>query len=98
MRKKGYSVDYGAEFEGLHCIAAPVLNYYGYPVASVWITGPAKRMPKTKFVELGKIVSRNAAIICKESFSLRAYKWENINRIQRGNFKPQRNNKQAKES
>jgi DNA-binding IclR family transcriptional regulator len=44
VRERGYAVDRGEELEGVYCIAAPVLNSQGYPVASIWITGPSERL------------------------------------------------------
>jgi len=62
-KEKGYAIDCGEEIEGLHCVAAPILNYYGYPVASILITGPSSRISKRNFETIGKIVCENAAKI-----------------------------------
>ena len=56
VRTLGYVSDYGEEIAGVHCLGAPVFNAHGYPVASIWITGPANRLPKEKFDEVGKII------------------------------------------
>ena len=52
-RQDGYAVDTAERIEGLHGVACPILNYLGYPVAAVWITGPAHRMPQSDFGRLG---------------------------------------------
>jgi DNA-binding IclR family transcriptional regulator len=44
VRERGYATDEGEELEGVYCIAAPILDTQGYPVASVWITGPSDRL------------------------------------------------------
>ena len=56
VREQGYACDFGEEIAGVHCLGAPVFNAHAYPVASIWITGPAARLPKEKFDEVGKIV------------------------------------------
>ncbi len=61
---QGYSVDYAEADEGIHCIAAPVRISEGNPQndvpGAIWISGPAKRLPKDRFAELGRQV-REAA-------------------------------------
>ncbi|MBI1373600.1 MAG: helix-turn-helix domain-containing protein [Phycisphaera sp.] len=49
----GYSTDYAEADEGIHCIAAPIFDATDAVVGTIWISGPAKRMPKTRFRELG---------------------------------------------
>ncbi|MBO6102327.1 MAG: IclR family transcriptional regulator [Opitutales bacterium] len=53
VRKKGYACDRAEEIAGVHCIGAPVFNAHGYPVASVWITGPSSRLPLERLDEVG---------------------------------------------
>lgn len=40
----GYAVDDREEQEELRCVAAPIFNHRGYPIASLWITAPAFRL------------------------------------------------------
>ena len=49
----GYSIDYAEGNEGIHCIAGPIMNPDGTLAGALWITGPAKRLPKSRFPELG---------------------------------------------
>ncbi|MFT5125462.1 MAG: DNA-binding IclR family transcriptional regulator, partial [Verrucomicrobiales bacterium] len=49
---QGYSVDYAEADEGIHCVAAPIFDGATF-VGTLWISGPAKRMPKSRFKELG---------------------------------------------
>ncbi|QIP13877.1 IclR family transcriptional regulator [Spirosoma aureum] len=59
-RDRGYAVDHGEELESLHCIAAPIFDRHGYPIAAIWTTGPAERMPDSEFPALGKVVIEHA--------------------------------------
>lgn len=54
VRACGYALDRGEEIAGVHCVGAPVFNAHGYPVASIWITGPAHRLPVESFDAVGK--------------------------------------------
>ncbi|MGB1129593.1 MAG: IclR family transcriptional regulator [Haloferula sp.] len=58
---QGYSVDHAESNEGIHCIAAPVRNDVGEVMAAMWISGPAKRLPKSRFREMGDQVKAAAA-------------------------------------
>ena len=53
---QGYSVDYAEANEGIHCIAAPIRNPQGEVLGAMWVSGPAKRLPKARFAELGRQV------------------------------------------
>ena len=52
---RGYSLDHAEADEGIHCVAAPVFDGPGV-VGTLWVSGPAKRMPKSRFKELGEQV------------------------------------------
>lgn len=52
----GYSTDFAEADEGIHCIAGPIRDGTQRMVGTLWITGPAKRLPKAKFRELGMLV------------------------------------------
>jgi DNA-binding IclR family transcriptional regulator len=52
----GYSIDYAEGNEGIHCIAGPIVNPDQSLAGTLWITGPAKRLPKSDFAELGQKV------------------------------------------
>ena len=49
----GYSIDYAEGNEGIYCIAGPIMNPDGTLAGALWITGPAKRLPKSRFPEFG---------------------------------------------
>ena len=56
-RDRGYTVDLAEGNEGIHCVAAPVLDPYSQPVAAVTIMAPVSR--------LGDETIPTAAIACK---------------------------------
>jgi len=60
---RGYALDLGEQLAGIHCVAAPVFNRHGYPVASVWTTGPTERMPQTDLPKVGSLVKEQAGLI-----------------------------------
>lgn len=65
VRELGYAVDCSEEFEGQHCLAAPIFNSYSYPIASVWITAPSIRLPETDFHKVGLRIAQSAREISK---------------------------------
>jgi len=60
VRIQGFSLDNAEELAGVHCIGAVILDQTNYPVASIAITGPANRIPQTKFEEYGIVVRSHA--------------------------------------
>jgi DNA-binding IclR family transcriptional regulator len=52
----GYAVDDGEYADGIRCVAAPILNDQGYPIAAVGISGPAFRLPPEKVRRFGALV------------------------------------------
>ena len=56
IRERGFSVDDEERTEGMRCIAAPIFNAYGEPVAGLSVSGPASRMPLSKAADIGGIV------------------------------------------
>ena len=65
IRACGFSVDRAEEFEGVHCVAAPVLNQAGHPVAAIWTTGPSDRVPLRSFDAVGRLVREHARRISR---------------------------------
>ncbi len=63
VRRLGYALDRGEELETLHCVAAPILDHRGHPVAGIWITGPASRLRSEDFERLGQLVKDHAMLI-----------------------------------
>ena len=60
VRQHGYAIDRAEELDGVHCIGAPIFDRYGYPVASIWATGPSERLPENLFEQLGRQIREHA--------------------------------------
>ena len=58
VRSDGYATDRAEEIEGMHCIAAPIFNRNGYPLAAIWLTGPSYRIKEKEFVAIGNEVRK----------------------------------------
>jgi len=63
IREQGYSVDHAEADEGIHCIAAPVLEAAGELLAVIWISAPSRRLPRSQFAEAAVPVVKAAARI-----------------------------------
>ncbi len=59
-RARGYSIDDQERAEGMRCIAAPIFNAYGEPVAGLSVSGPAFRINLSDAAKIGQAV-RDAA-------------------------------------
>lgn len=62
-RERGYAIDLAEGIEGIHCVAAPILNDYEYPVAAVTLMAPAFRLAQDNFEERGNWCVETAAEI-----------------------------------
>ncbi len=60
VRQNGYALDRGEEIKDVHCVAAPILNHRGHPVAAAWVTGPAFRLPQQDLPRVAPQVVRAA--------------------------------------
>jgi DNA-binding IclR family transcriptional regulator len=64
VRARGFAVDHAEHFEGIHCVAAPLLDRHGHTIAAITIAGPAARIPASSFEKIGKLIiaaARDAA-------------------------------------
>lgn len=68
-RERGYAVDLAEGLEGIHCIAAPILNQYEYPVAALTVMSPSFRLPVSEFERLGQECIRAAREIQQRIFA-----------------------------
>ena len=59
-RQRGYSIDDQERAEGMRCIAAPIFNAYGEPIAGLSVSGPAFRINLSDAAKIGQAV-RDAA-------------------------------------
>ncbi len=66
IRRNGYSLDRGEELEEIRCAGAPILNHAGYPVAAVWISGPASRLDSAALLRCGERVREYAEKISRK--------------------------------
>jgi IclR family acetate operon transcriptional repressor len=58
IRELGYSVDFAEADEGIHCVAAPILDPEGEILATVWISAPSRRLPRSSFADVSVPVRR----------------------------------------
>jgi IclR family acetate operon transcriptional repressor len=56
VRRRGYAVDDEELQEGVRCVAAPVRGIGGSVVATVGLSGPVERVPKSRIPTLGRAV------------------------------------------
>lgn len=56
VRAQRFAVDRGEHFDGIHCVAAPLLDRHGRAIAAITIAGPKERIPAGRFAEFGKII------------------------------------------
>ena len=59
-RTRGYAIDDQERAEGMRCIAAPIFNAYGEPVAGLSISGPAFRIDLSDAGRIGALVKAAA--------------------------------------
>lgn len=63
VAQQGYALDQGEEVDDIHCVAAPIFNRRGEPIASIWVTGPKTRLTKDHFPKVRSAVMEQANII-----------------------------------
>lgn len=60
VRQAGYATDCGEAIEGCNCVAAPILDHRGYPLAALWVSGPSHRFAESLLDPAGSLVRRHA--------------------------------------
>lgn len=63
VRQQGWAVDAGEHMEGHHCLGAPIFDAEGYPMASLWITGPSQRLSEERMTKLAPVVKKAGAMV-----------------------------------
>ena len=63
----GYATDQAETEEGIHCVAAPVFDRHDLLLATVWVSAPSRRMPKTAFAETAPWVVAAAQAISQKA-------------------------------
>ncbi len=66
VRRLGYAVDDEEHALGVRCVAAPVLDEQGAPVAAISVSGPVTRMDKTRLMRLGGLIKSAAREITRD--------------------------------
>lgn len=56
IRACGYALDHGEHFDGIHCVAAPLLDRHGHTVAAITIAGPSTRISAERFEEFARVI------------------------------------------
>lgn len=65
-RLRGYTVDCEEGIEGIRCVAAPVCDEFGNPIAAITVMAPLSRLTADLFEKLGQRVMQAARDIEKE--------------------------------
>jgi IclR family acetate operon transcriptional repressor len=60
VRERGYAIDDEEHAVGLRCVAAPVFDEHGQPVAALSLSGPGARVTEQRLAELGTLTKRVA--------------------------------------
>ena len=63
VRESGFALDRAEQLHGIVCVAAPVFNRHGHPVAAIWCTGPSDRLTEDMFSTTGRVVRTHADIV-----------------------------------
>lgn len=63
--KLGYAIDNAEEYAGIYCVGAPVFDRSGYPIASIWVTGPDVRVKSAMIPGIGEKMKAGAARISR---------------------------------
>ncbi len=72
VAEQGYAFDNAEQFEGVYCVAAPVFDRGGYPVAAVWTTGLMMDLDRKSLPGIGAVVRSYAdRISARLGFAIR---------------------------
>jgi IclR family acetate operon transcriptional repressor len=66
VRARGYAIDDEEHAVGLRCVAAPILDEHGAPLAGLSISGPTARVPDHRVALLGAMVMEAARAVTAE--------------------------------
>jgi DNA-binding IclR family transcriptional regulator len=64
-RKRGFSTDIAEGLEGIHCVAAAILDEYRYPVAAITVMSPSFRLKRDQFEKAGQLCLEAAETITR---------------------------------
>ncbi|MHB1006346.1 MAG: IclR family transcriptional regulator [Chloroflexota bacterium] len=63
VRETGYALDDEESFPGVRCVAVPIVDYTGLPVAAIAVSGPAARLPLSKLIAFAQPLKKTAESI-----------------------------------
>ncbi|HOX31320.1 MAG TPA: IclR family transcriptional regulator [Spirochaetales bacterium] len=66
IKARGYAVDDEEYTEGILCVASPILNSQGQPIAMMGISGLKNRMSAERVAEYGSLISKNACEVSRK--------------------------------
>jgi DNA-binding IclR family transcriptional regulator len=66
IRKRGYALDFEEAGEGIVCVAAPLFDADGYPVAAVSLSGLAAQVRGNRMHELGRLIKEETQQISRK--------------------------------
>lgn len=73
-RDRGYAIDDQERAEGMRCVAAPIFNAHGEPVAGLSVSGPAFRMGLSDTARIGALVRKAADQVTEATGGMRPEK------------------------
>jgi DNA-binding IclR family transcriptional regulator len=65
VRERGYAVDEIENEESVRCIAAPIFDYSGKPIAALSVSGTVLQIPKDRIKSIAKNVVKEAENVSK---------------------------------
>ncbi len=65
IRARGFAIDDQERAEGMRCIAAPIFNAHGEPIAGLSVSGPSFRIPLDDAGRIGALVRQAADEVTK---------------------------------
>jgi DNA-binding IclR family transcriptional regulator len=65
-RERGYAIDDEEHEEGVRCVAAPVMDHFGYPTAALSLSAPSFRITHAKVPILAEFVCKAAMALSRE--------------------------------
>jgi DNA-binding IclR family transcriptional regulator len=68
VRRQEVAFDRGEELDDLRCVGAPVLDPSGYPLAAVWVSGPASRIKEADLRRFAGTVRQHARMLSERMF------------------------------
>ncbi len=66
VRRRGYSTDDIENEDGIRCVGAPVFDHSGRVSAGISVAGPASRVTRDRFAELGDLVREAAMAVSRQ--------------------------------